>query len=187
MNPVEMLSTSCQLLGEQVRAAGRVPDAPTSCSEWNAAQLVNHVVATLRTATRMVNGQPPEYDPTNPPVVVGDNPAADFEEAAAATIAAFSKPGAMERIVEGPAGPMPGHQFINFPLLDTFIHSWDLSQATGVTGDYPATIVAHLSAYAEMAFSAERPPPIGAAVPPPDNATPIEALVAFLGRTPRAE
>ena len=35
-----------------------------------------------------------------------------------------------------------------------------------------------------MAFSGERPPPIGPAVEPPQGAEPIEQLVAFPGRTP---
>ena len=92
----------------------------------------------------------------------------------------------LDKEIEGPAGKMPARQFLHFPMMDMWVQSWDLAKATGQSPSYDGDISDYLLAFCQQAFGQQRPPAeiIGPPVEAPGDASAIERLVAFLGRTP---
>jgi uncharacterized protein (TIGR03086 family) len=80
---------------------------------------------------------------------------------------------------------MPGRALASINLLDTATHTWDLATATGQPSALPDDVAtAALEASRVIVDDELRPGRFGPEVPAPAGATPTEALVAFLGRTP---
>ncbi len=105
---------------------------PTPCAEWNVRELVNHIVsgnfwaAELGTAKTIADvGDRLDGD------VLGDDPVATYDTAAAAASAAFSAPGAMEAPCAVSYGPVPGEIYAGHRYIDVLIHGWDIAVATG--------------------------------------------------------
>jgi uncharacterized protein (TIGR03086 family) len=191
MTTPELLTTFDATLTHAAKVVSGVDanqrSGPTPCVAWGVETLLDHMVATLRAATAYVNGATPAVDPLEPVPVVGADPAATFAAAAAETLAAFSAPGALDRRVAAPPGTMPGAVFLHFPLLDMWVHSWDLAVATGQPVDFDPDISTYVLGFCQQAFASNRPPVavIGPEVPVADTAPVIERLVGFLGREPR--
>ena len=160
-------------------------DLPTPCSEWNVRQLVNHMAITCRFGASTINQEPPAEDRLAEADVLGDDFQASFESYADAAVASFKAPDALERIVETPAGEVPGAFWADFPAWDLYVHTWDLSKATGIKMNQPEELTKYFLAWGQNIFSGPRDGgPIGEAVTVPSTATEIEQLVAYFGRTP---
>ena len=108
---------------------------PTPCTEWNLRQLVNHVVGSdLRYAALLNGGRSEDFirrkeGETGSAPVVGDSPVEDWTHAAALLDAALRTPGAMERVVDYPRGPLRGRDLLENRIVDITIHTWDLARA----------------------------------------------------------
>ena len=108
---------------------------PTPCTEWNLRQLVNHVVGSDLRYAALLNGGRGEdsirrrEEETGSAPVVGDNPVEDWTHAAALLDAALRTPGAMERVVDYPRGPLRGRELLENRIVDITIHTWDLARA----------------------------------------------------------
>lgn len=159
---------------------------PTPCTEWQVEQLLDHMVGTLRAAVAIAEGSTPQYDPTNPPPVIGDHPVAVFGAAADAALATYRQPGLLAKEIDSPAGRLPASQFLHFPMMDMWVHSWDLAKATGQTVDFDDAITGYMLGFCQQAFGQQRPPEhvIGPAVVVPESAPLIDQLVGFTGRQP---
>lgn len=185
MNHIEMLREALALAERQVEAATRNTQAATPCSEWNAGQLVSHMIATIDGNTALIKGTAPTVDPFNPPTLEADALLRNFQRAAKALIEAASEPGVLNTMLAHPASPdpMPVSAALMFPTFDNYVHSWDLAQATGLETDYPTELHAAVNGWCQIVFAGERTPGIVEdAVAPPTPASPIESLAAFLGR-----
>ena len=151
----------------------------TPCSEWTIQELLDHtigVVAGLGCAAAGTEAQP---------FVLGEDPAAQFRDAADATLAAWSTPGVLDQIITGGAGPMPGSVLAGINLLDTTTHSWDLATALGRPASLPDDVAEVALANARAIISdAIRPGRFAPPVDPAPDANPTELLVCFLGRRP---
>jgi uncharacterized protein (TIGR03086 family) len=107
----------------------------TPCTEWNLRQLVNHVVGSDLRYTALLNGGRGEdvtrrrEEETGSAPVVGNNPVQDWTHAAALLDAALRAPGAMERVVDYPRGPLRGRELLENRIVDITIHTWDLARA----------------------------------------------------------
>jgi uncharacterized protein (TIGR03086 family) len=74
--------------------------------------------------------------------------------------------------------------FARFVVLDGLVHGWDLAAATGQPYDPPAALVADVTAFAQGTLDGLRDgETFGPATEPPADATPIERLAAYTGRT----
>src|SRR5262245_30127848 len=108
---------------------------PTPCTEWNVRQLVNHVVGSDLRYAALLDGARAEdvrrrrEEETGSAPVVGDHPVEDWTHAAAVFDAALRAPGAMQRVVDYPRGPLRGRELLEGRLLDITIHTWDLARA----------------------------------------------------------
>jgi uncharacterized protein (TIGR03086 family) len=119
------------------------------------------------------------------PFVLGDDPAAQFDAAATATLDAWRVPGTLERIIEGPAGALPGQVYAGINLLDTATHSWDLATACGLPSALPDDVARFTLDVARQTIAPEiRPGRFADEIPTTADAGPTEQLVAFLGRQP---
>ncbi len=97
----------------------------------------------------------------------------------------MAAPGALDQIVDGGPGPMPGRVLAGINLLDTATHSWDLAMATGQPTELPDDVAEAALEAAHMIVSDElRAGRFGPEVTAPKSADATTQLVAFLGRTP---
>jgi uncharacterized protein (TIGR03086 family) len=115
---------------------------PTPCGDWNVAGLVSHVLGGNHMAVRLLQGAPrAEATGYLAGLPLGDDPLATFDANAAAQIAAFSEPGALERMCDHPVGEVSGTTVLGFRVGDLTIHSWDLARAVGGPEDLPDALV----------------------------------------------
>lgn len=185
MNEVELLTQACQLAERQVAAAVDTPTAQTACRDFTATQLVSHMVAALDFNVAILTGTPSDANPFDAAPVAPGEMLAEYQRASSALVAAASADGALENMVQHPASPdpIPTSAAIMFPTFDMYVHSWDLEQATGLAGDYPAELHGVVDGWCQQVFAGERQPGVvDPAVDAPANATPIQTLAAFLGR-----
>ncbi|MCG3750473.1 TIGR03086 family protein [Amycolatopsis sp. Poz14] len=185
MNPVDDLSAVLDSTGALVSGVSRW-DAPTPCPEWTVRELVNHLVLGHRLFTAALSGaKGASLDPRGSDAL-GDDPVASYRDAVAGLLAAFRQPGALEQVVEVPAGTVPGIVAVHLRIVEELVHGWDLARATGQEAKFEDALVER-----EIAFSAAKladlPPersPFAPPVPVAEDAPPLDRLVALLGRSP---
>ena len=92
--------------------------------------------------------------------------------------------GAMTRMLPTPLGEMDGETFARVVAFDGLVHGWDLAVASGQPYPVDPAVVAEVDRFAREAVGDElrgdlfdRPTPV------PDDASALEALAAFSGRT----
>ena len=154
-------------------------DDQTPCSEWKVLDLLEHLIGTVGGIGAAAAGEKPQ------PFTLGDDPAAQFEEAAKAAVRAWRAPGVLDGTINAGAGPMPGSVLASISLLDTATHTWDLATATGQPAELPSDVAVAAMEASRMIVSDEtRPGRFDPEQAAPTGATDTQRLVAFLGRTP---
>ena len=158
-------------------------DAPTPCTEWDVRHLVTHLVTTSMNAKSIMDGNGPQRFEGD---VLGDDPLAAFDAAVAATAAAFSVPGAMERIVATRRGDQVAGEYALGQVQEVLVHGWDLAKATGQDAELPADVVD--VAYARALRNHDRIRATGAygeaEAPVPADASAQAKYLSILGRAP---
>jgi len=146
----------------------------TPCPGFDVEQLLQHVLTWTSTYADRLSGRDGHGDA---PVDVGPEPGDQFDAAAQDIKAGYRAGGKA-------ADDLP----IGVLLMDFCAHGWDLASATGQVAPYPddATRDA-LEAGRSMLRPEFRGPDkdFGPEVPARADATPLQRLVAFLGRDPR--
>ena len=155
---------------------------PTPCTEWTVEALLGHMVGVVTMMGTAAGGGPIEgwrdFE-------LSSDPAGQFADASAAALAAWRAPGVMERIIQIPAGEMPGQAAASINLADTLTHSWDLARATGQPTELPeGPYTAALEICRSFISPELRTGRFGPEVPAPAGADVTTQLVAFLGRNP---
>jgi uncharacterized protein (TIGR03086 family) len=154
-------------------------DDKTPCVEWTVRELLEHMIGVVDGLGAAASGRAPT------PFTLGADPAAQLHEAATSAMTGWRTPGVLDRIIDAGPGPMPGHALASINLLDTATHTWDLATATGQPSALPDDLATAALEASRATITAElRPGRFGPEVPAAAGATPTEALVAFLGRTP---
>ena len=108
-------------------------DNATPCADWDVRTLVGHVTAGQNQAVTLLTGTPAS---------VADDPVAAWEAAAAAAADAWNTPGALDREVTLPTGPMAAPLFLERRVVDLTVHAWDLARAIGDDDDVPNDLAA---------------------------------------------
>ena len=111
----------------KVQFASKNLDRGTPCDDWDLRTLLNHMLETQRYFIGAARGEDVSPPSPTPPELVGDDPTADFEQARADTLAAFSEPGVIEK-----TGPSLGIAF-----SDQLLHGWDIAKATNQDSTMP--------------------------------------------------
>ncbi len=160
-------------------------ESDTPCASWKVRDLINHIVGGQRFFATMARGEPIDAEAREHDWSAGDF-AADFESGAKECLAAFSEPGAMEKIMHLPFGDMPGSAFLGIAATDTFVHGWDLAKATGQDTNLDPELAGALLGGARMfiqdSFRGNEPLPFGAEQQAPEGSGSADQLAAFLGR-----
>ena len=159
----------------------------TPCAEWTLRDLLNHVIGGAEMFADAFGGAPVRDISGRLPDVVGDDPMAAFGRAAERFGEATQQPGAMQRTIELPFGPMTGRTFLRFVAFDLIVHTWDITSVTGGTvPDLPDDVLLDVEAFAHAVLD---PVPrddllCAPAVPIDAGAAPLTRLIAFSGRRP---
>jgi uncharacterized protein (TIGR03086 family) len=184
MHVTEQLSYVLPTLSATVdRIYGMQLDAPTPCREFTVHDVLDHMIVGGGTFAHLFRGEePPEIEP---PAVYGWVPTKEFRQVMDDLLDAVTSPGALERTIPTPLGEMPGSDFARFVAFDGLIHGYDLATATGQEYDPPAELVAAVDEFARGAITPEMRDGETFADPttPPDDASALQRLVAFSGRT----
>jgi uncharacterized protein (TIGR03086 family) len=117
---------------ERVHAVGDRWKDPTPLPGWDVRELVNHVVNEERWTPPLFGGSTigdvgDRFDGD----LLGDDPVATVDEAAAAALAAVRADGAVEGVVHLSFGDHPGREYAMQLAADHLVHSWDLARAVG--------------------------------------------------------
>lgn len=156
----------------------------TPCAEFTVSGVLDHM-------TGLASGFAPAFRGDGPtrsdgePAAAGDNDLSTrFQRAMDELLDGVQSPGAMERTIDTPFGPMPGSAFSRLIAFDGLIHGWDLAAATNQAWNPPGEVVTEIDTFARRAITPEMR---GVAFAPethaPSDATPLLRLVAFSGRT----
>lgn len=167
-------------------------DRPTSCSEFDVATLVDHIVGAGHRAVALGRGESPtgaEF----PHVELAEGPD-QLRQAGQDAEAAWADGAALERTITMPWGEeYTGSTLVDMYLTELAVHSWDLAAATGLTARLDPSLApvaldaARAMLKPEYRNLVEEGSPFGSEVPAPPDATDWERLVAFTGRQPRPD
>ncbi|WP_103381008.1 TIGR03086 family metal-binding protein [Pseudonocardia dioxanivorans] len=159
--------------------------APTPCPEWDARALVNHLVNEERWTPPLLGGATIEevgdrFDGD----LLGADPIATFDEAAAAALAAVEAVDP-EKPVHLSFGDRPAREYVTQLAADHLVHAWDLARALGEDEKLDAGAVDAVLAwfgptqglYLEIGV-------IGPETPVGADASAQDRLLAMFGRTP---
>jgi uncharacterized protein (TIGR03086 family) len=149
---------------------------PTPCTEWDVRTLLNHLIRVVDQFPVVLAGGKADWAGA----AFTDDPVAAFHAAAAANLAAWRRPGAVDT-----PGRAPGSVLIDSNLTDTVMHTWDLARAVG----YPLVVDQELAAFVldlcqNAAFVRDRGRAFAAEVPVDPAAEPLDRLAGLLGRQP---
>jgi uncharacterized protein (TIGR03086 family) len=152
-------------------------DAPTPCADFTVRGVLEHMIGGATAFAAAYRGEAP----TEPDLA---DPLAGIQAALGSLGEAISAPGALDRTIAAPFGEVDGDVFARFVVLDGLVHGWDMAVATGQAYEPDRALVAEAEAFARGALDGLRDgQTFKDAVEPAADATPIERLAAFTGRT----
>ena len=159
---------------------------PTPCASWSTRDLLNHIIGGADMFADAFGGAPLRDISGRLPDVIGDDPMAAFERAAGRFGEATQQPGAMDRVLELPFGPMTGRTFLRFAAFDLAVHTWDVASVTGAEVEFPDELLAEVSAFAHHVLDSVPRNDLLCGDPVPDSpdASALDRMIAFSGRQP---
>ena len=154
-------------------------NASSPCEGWTAREVVGHVVESQHGFLARFDLAPP---------LEGDDPVQQWPAVRDAVQAALDDPGTAATEYDGMFGRTTLAETVDqFMAADLVVHAWDIARATGLDDmeEIPADEVELLDARLRPMGDALRGPGVfGPEVPVPDDASPHERLLGFLGRQP---
>ncbi|WP_433797132.1 TIGR03086 family metal-binding protein [Actinoplanes sp. CA-252034] len=160
---------------------------PTPCAGWDLAHLIAHMSAQHRGFAAAAAGRGADPEPWR--IVPTDDPVADHRKAADEVLAAFTTAEQAEfTMPEIASQTIPALMAVGFHLVDYVVHAWDVAVARGVPFDpAPELVAACLPIALRVPDDDQRlspGAPFAPAVPVDETATPLDRLLAALGRNP---
>jgi uncharacterized protein (TIGR03086 family) len=144
----------------------------TPCSDYDVADIINHLVGWARSFAARFTGVAATEDPNE--YRTGAHPAVEFHKAAETIVGAY-------RTAAEPTNQLPA----GFIVMEFLTHGWDLAAATNRSANFPAD-AAELGL--ETARGMLKPEYRGSAFLPEFEVLPtagaVDRLVAFMGRNP---
>lgn len=184
MGPTEQLSSilpACSALVDRIQVMQM--NDPTPCEKFTVHDVLDHMMVLGGSFAYMFRGeQPPEPRPSG---VYGWVPSKEFRDVMDDLLESVGSPGALERTIDSPLGPMDGETFARLVAFDGLVHGWDLATATGQRLTVPPEVVDAVASFAREALTDDMRD--GDTFKHPTDAGPsadaIERLAAFSGRT----
>ena len=157
----------------------------TPCPGMTASQVAGHLVGGMRGFTAVAEGGELRFDADLDPSFADGRPAAVFRVAVDGLLAAFGAPGRVEATYAMPWGATTGFQLLGFELIETVVHGWDIARSLGVAPAFDDDVVgATLGGARQWVDESVRVPGMFGPAVTVHDATPLDELVAFLGRDP---
>jgi len=164
-----------------------VPDGalggPTPCEEYTLGDLVHHVGG-LSLAFTWAATKDPRSAESGGPMGDGSRLEEDWRELYAARLAdlaeAWRSPEAWTGMTRAGGVDLPGEVAGLVALNEVVVHGWDVARATGRPYE-----ITREEAEACLAFAAQASEVFGPPVDVPEDASPLDRLVARTGRDPR--
>jgi len=159
---------------------------PTPCERWTLRDLLNHIVGGAEMFADAFAGAPLQDISGRLPDIVGDDPVGAFGSAATRFGEATQVPGALDRVLPLPFGPMTVRTFLRFVAFDLTVHTWDVASVTGAEVEFPEDLLLEIEAFAHVVLDAVPRSDLlcADAVEAPAGASTLERIVAFAGREP---
>jgi uncharacterized protein (TIGR03086 family) len=163
----------------------------TPCPDWDVRQLVNHVVSGNRIFAAIMRGEqlPPsdELARLRSEDVLGDDPLTAYRAAGSELVTAFADPAVLDRVVQAPAGRVPGLVVLHLRVTELLVHGWDLAHATGQAGELPQDLAEEEIAFTRRMFDGGVPRAgrFAEVTQVADDAPALDRLAAELGRDVR--
>ena len=102
---------------------------PTPCSEWDVEALLGHILSVISSYSVLPAG---DHAAARPVASIADGQHEQVYAALARdALAAWTRPGALERPCPHVMGVMPGARALAIHTSDLLLHGWDLAVATG--------------------------------------------------------
>jgi len=159
---------------------------PTPCSDWDARALVNHMIGALDALESPARGEQLNFSAGGSEDVIGSDPAGAFSKKASEFVAAWSAPGATERVVTTMFGEQPSAFYLGLATADILLHGWDLATAIGSPYTMDETTSAEVLANMQGMLKPEmrgEGKAFASEVTCASDASVQERLVAFSGRS----
>ena len=193
MDPKEQLSDVTDLLTALVDGtdAGQLDD-DTPCSEFRVRDLIGHFTLGRFLFAAGLNGDKSRGDellagmPEQFGDVLGDDHRATYQDASVELEAAVNGVGDLDEVISLIFGDMPAGVAMQLISADNFIHCWDLARSTGQDFDPPVELVDVTATFLSGFITDERRAGggFGSEVEVPDDASALDRLLGFCGRTP---
>ncbi|MFC8731178.1 TIGR03086 family metal-binding protein [Luteimicrobium sp. NPDC057192] len=163
--------------------------APTPCSDWTVAQVLQHAAGDQRAYAQAITGSDgPTSDPFDPSGELADVDALVGPAVAASSRAFATVDAAATTPVPVPPGQLPGSDAAAAAALDAGVHAWDLAVATGQPSPLDDDLAAPLLDLARQLVEPLRQWGAYAAVVPAGPGEPaqpvVDELLRYLGRDP---
>lgn len=134
-SPISQLGRALAAVGELITAIRPEQwSASTPWTDWTVRQIVNQLIGMNLVFAAIVADDPP---PPRVDDASDDELGRDYEEAAAALVAAFEHPGVLDRSYRGPFRVATGNDRLRIRLYDLLAHGWDLANATAQPARLP--------------------------------------------------
>ncbi len=169
---------------------------PTPCGDWTLDELLAHMTRQhdgFAAAAAGNGADPAAWRPRAPAADPAAGPVNEYVAAAGRVLAAFAADGVLDRDFTlpeiDPAATFPAALAISFHFIDYVVHGWDVARTLGLgyqlEPDLLGVALAVAAAVPDDDRTRRRPgaafaPPVSA----PAGASPIDQVVALLGRPP---
>lgn len=156
---------------------------PTPCTDFDLAGVLDHMIGLGGAFSYLFRG----LEPPAPQVREDDGtvPHAEFRKVMFDLLDAVRSDGALQRTIASPIGEMPGDTFARLVAFDGLVHGFDIAVASGLTWELPDDVVAAVDSFARVALTDDMRDgdTFKDVTTPPIDATPIERVAAFSGRS----
>lgn len=159
-------------------------ERPTPCAGWTAGDLLGHLAISIGVAISAMQARQPTWpDVARPGDLVEGDPAG-FWRGTVTRARDVLRDADLERAMDTPLGRTVADD-LAIPVIDLYIHAWDLGAVVGIDVEIPADVIDYAHAYIDplpddlmrgndRAFAPQAPVPAGA--------TPTERFIAWTGR-----
>ncbi len=157
----------------------------TPCEGWDLRALLNHTYSRFDLSTRAARLEATEDFSIVEIDHVGDDPAGAYERLTTEMLAAWDACDDLETPRVTPMGPIPPEGILLFGAQDVFIHAWDVAKTIGTEPELSAEMIeVFTQTHKQTVDEQTRAMFFTEAITVPDDASPLDKLVAFLGRQP---
>lgn len=136
---------------------------PTPCTAWSVRQLVNHVArGNLNYAALAEGGTAERFLQLRDDDALGADPIGAYVRSVDVCPRAFAWPGALDRLLDYPLGPVRGRQALAVRTADSVVHTWDLARALSAAEQLDGELVVWVDTHLDAIYTGLPETPVSA-------------------------